>query len=177
MLCDECKKNEAVFHTKLIKNGIVRTRHLCEECSKKYREEESLLKSFGGVDELFSSFAGLMFGGGGAQRRICPKCGTTDDEFIRTGYVGCPDCYRAFEKVATQAIGRIQNDLRHVGKIPNGKDPKTEITAKIQRLRAKQQEASDAEDYEAAQNYLNQINELKKSLETGKNSNGGKKDE
>ena len=168
MLCDECKQNQAVFHTKIIKNGIVRTRHLCEECSKKYREEDSFLKSFGGVDDLFSSFAGLMFGDSDSQRCICTKCGTTSDEFIKTGYVGCPDCYRAFEKVIMPAIGRVQHDLRHVGKIPGAADPKAEIMAKMQRLRVKQQEASDAEDYDEAQRCLDQINELKKSLEGGK---------
>lgn len=171
MLCDECKKNQAVFHTKIIKNGIVRTRHLCEECSKKYRVEDSFIKSFGGVEDLFSSFTGLMFGDSDPQRCICVKCGTTSDEFIKTGYVGCPDCYKTFENVMTPAISRIQHDLRHVGKSPSGGDPKAELLRKIEQLRVKQKQASDAEEYEKAQQYLDRINELKKSL------TGGKKDD
>jgi len=34
MLCDECKKNEAIIHFTQIVNNKVSKYHLCQECAK-----------------------------------------------------------------------------------------------------------------------------------------------
>ena len=166
MLCDECQKREAVFHSKVIKNGVVKTRHLCAQCSKKYREEDSFLKNFDGIDDLFSSFAGLMLGDSAPSRAVCMKCGTTADEFLKTGYVGCGECDKAFENIMTPAIRRIHHDVRHVGKIPGGKS-EAALAGKIENLRRLQQKAIDSENYEEASRLRDEIIELKKSMEGG----------
>lgn len=168
MLCDMCKKNEAVFHTKVIRNGIVKERHLCEQCSKKYREEDGFSQGIDPVGDLFSSLSGLMFGGGKTVRHtVCKMCGTTSDEFLRTGYVGCPECYKAFENEVMPAIKRTQHDVRHVGKIPGGGSSDAAIRSEIEKLRIKQRRAAEAEDYEQAGELRDRINALKASLENG----------
>ena len=166
MLCDECKKREAVFHTKIIHNGQVREQHLCAECSKKYREEESLFKPFG---DLFSSLPGLMFGEAAPQPTVCTKCGTTADEFLRTGYAGCPECYKAFGATMLDVVHRTQHDARHVGKVPGRGSTLNSAQTEIDKLRRLQRQAIEADNFEEASRLRDRINELKQSLDGGEN--------
>ena len=166
MLCDECKKREAVFHSKIIHNGQVRERHLCAVCSKKYREEESLFKPFG---DLFSSLPELMLGASTPKCTVCSKCGTTSDEFLRTGYVGCPECYKAFGPIMLDVVRRTQHDTQHIGKAPGVKIKSTVAAAqnKIDELRRRQRQAIDTDDFEEASRLRDEINELKRSIDKG----------
>ncbi len=50
----------------------------------------------------------------------CSACGTTYEDFRRTGLVGCAECYNAFRKEITTMLGYIQHSARHVGKVPEG---------------------------------------------------------
>lgn len=167
MLCDECKKREAVVHSKIIHNGQVREQHLCAECSKKYRDEDAFFKPFG---DLFSTLPGLMFGELSPQRTVCTKCGTTSDEFLRTGYVGCPECYKAFGAAMLDVVRRTQHDTRHVGKVPGRARPETRkaqnLQSRIDELRLKQRRAVEIDDFEEASRLRDEINELKKSIDS-----------
>lgn len=162
MLCDDCKQNEAVFHSKIIKNGVAKEKHLCANCQQKYGLGGTLLGGFNdGFDDLFSSFTHLMLGDESTKRIICPQCGTTSDAFLESGYVGCPNCYKAFENVMMPVIKRMQNDIRHVGKLPNG--VKKNVSPEMEQLQAKLKQAVDSENFEQAAELADKINELKKS--------------
>ena len=57
MLCDECGKNKATFHSIEKINGVTNERHLCSECQKKYGG--SIMK-MSGLGSLFGGF--VLFG-------------------------------------------------------------------------------------------------------------------
>ena len=59
--------------------------------------------------------------------KICPECGTTLSQFYQTSMLGCPNCYRAFEREITLALKKIQGGTLHAGKTPYG----TELDKKL----------------------------------------------
>ena len=50
--------------------------------------------------------------------KVCSKCGYQLSYFYRTGMLGCPKCYEAFEKEITQSIKNYQSGVVHKGKRP-----------------------------------------------------------
>ena len=50
--------------------------------------------------------------------KVCPSCGTRLSDYYNTGYLGCPDCYKAFEKEILVSLKKIQGKTFHVGKKP-----------------------------------------------------------
>ena len=50
--------------------------------------------------------------------KICNFCGKRLSEFYQTGMLGCPHCYKAFEKQVVSTLYKIQGKASHVGKTP-----------------------------------------------------------
>ncbi len=46
----------------------------------------------------------------------CPLCGMLLDEFVRSGRLGCPECYVAFSDYLSSIISDCQPGVSHVGK-------------------------------------------------------------
>ncbi len=61
-----------------------------------------------------------MFAEPSTRALICPTCKTTSEEFMKTGFVGCPRCYEVFEPLIVQTVKKLQQSDRHVGKTPFG---------------------------------------------------------
>ena len=47
----------------------------------------------------------------------CPTCGTSFEEVIRTGMMGCADCYDAFYEKLRPSLARIHGKAVHTGKL------------------------------------------------------------
>ncbi len=52
------------------------------------------------------------------QEKYCGTCKTGLSYFLKTGYLGCPDCYKNFEREIESGILKIQGSTFHVGKKP-----------------------------------------------------------
>ncbi len=50
--------------------------------------------------------------------KICKNCGWPLSEFYRTGMLGCPHCYKAFEREIIPTLYKIQGKALHMGKTP-----------------------------------------------------------
>ena len=50
--------------------------------------------------------------------KVCNNCGKSLSEFYATGMLGCPHCYKAFEKQIVQTLYKIQGKTFHAGKSP-----------------------------------------------------------
>ena len=111
MLCEKCKKKNATVHIKKSINGKKTEMYLCADCAKDYEDV------FMNPTQLFSSVLG--YGTPSRSRLVCPTCGMTDSEFSETGYLGCPDCYKAFATLVDKMISRVQPAGRHVGNRPD----------------------------------------------------------
>ena len=94
MLCPVCNKAQATLRiTRYYDDGAV-VGVTCEGCYEKtYRlNDRSFRYVFGVLPE-----------------KTCPSCGRTYGEFCETLQLGCPQCYKTFEKELVPLISSIQN--------------------------------------------------------------------
>lgn len=157
MLCEKCKKNEAKINLVKIVNGEKQEIWLCEECAKNI-SEIPFLSTLG--KEIEFPFQGFLTGvisnisnssGESVQKREnlkCPNCGTTEQEFKKTGKVGCSMCYNVFSSEIEKVLKNKSTE--HIGKIP--KKSKTEIIQKrkLKNLKDNLQQLILNEQYEEA---------------------------
>ncbi len=70
-------------------------------------------------------------------KKVCPSCGTSPEDYRRTGLWGCPDCYRVFREELLSTLRSVQGKLRHEGKRPLA--PTTDLKLVLRRIRLKEQ--------------------------------------
>ena len=137
MLCENCGRREAKVHYTENINGITRELNLCEECSRKLGITDSLNLSmpvdfsnlFGSLLEDFESinFKPVL---NEVKQVRCDNCGTTFEDIVNTGMMGCGNCYDIFSKRLDPILKRIQGANRHVGRIGKISDNKLEMENK-----------------------------------------------
>lgn len=166
MLCDRCNVNPATVHLKTMLNGIVEEKHLCQKCAK----ETGQLQLFN-ITNPFTSFFETLLGSMEYQPKLltsqCSACGSTFDQFRRTGQLGCPTCYREFDSELQPILRRIQGDVVHRGKIPVRKGGSLMVKRQIERLREELKELVRREEYEKAAKVRDEIRKLEKTAEGG----------
>lgn len=52
----------------------------------------------------------------------CPTCGITQGQFTKSGFLGCPDCYKVFSQSIDPLFLRTQMGSKHVGRKPGISD-------------------------------------------------------
>ena len=150
MKCDRCEE-EAVVHEIVIENGEKIEHHLCSNCANDaglVPEAGTSLTAPLSKLVLSSSIIAKPTPGTPAS---CPGCGATWAEFRKSGLLGCPDCYEAFEEKLTPLIERAHDGAgHHVGKSPNRSGDILDRRRLAASLRKQLLEAVDAEHYERA---------------------------
>lgn len=167
MLCQNCGKNEATTHIKQIINGDMAESHLCSDCAS-HLGYSDMFSGFGiNLSGLFGGLLGDMMPSVSAGKSPrCPKCGTSFEEIVRIGKVGCADCYRTFYDKLLPSIQRIHGKIKHSGKVTNSApvEPAEETTEeKIEKLKAAMNEAVAKQEFETAAKIRDEI----KALEGG----------
>ena len=99
MLCCHCKKNQATkTHERVLVGGggsVKEVAYYCLDCYHRLvlsRTEES---------ERLTS--------------VCPRCGMTAKEFLRTKLVGCAECYRVLASDVLPVTVKMQGCEEHFG--------------------------------------------------------------
>lgn len=115
MLCQNCRRNDASVHLKRIINGESAEIHLCGMCASALGANDSFMG--------FSAF-GAMSGSGSAGRISnrsirCETCGFTFEDITKTGFPGCPDCYRVFSQKMRPIIQKIHGRAVYKGRKQN----------------------------------------------------------
>ena len=119
MLCQNCKKKDATTHIKRVINGEATESHLCQSCAQalgvgSFFDDFSL-----NLPDIFSGFFGdSAFAIGESRLDRCEKCGCCFDDIIKSGSVGCSDCYEKFYQKLLPSIQRIHGKAKHAGKVP-----------------------------------------------------------
>jgi protein arginine kinase activator len=160
MQCEECKKAKAVIHFTQIVNDETETKHLCQKCAAKKGLQASspapvpLADFLSGIgSQIFSS---TPEGPAGA----CPHCGSTFQDFRRTGKLGCAQCYVAFEREMRMLLRKIHGSHHHVGISGEPKSAAANAAsphARLRELRSRLRDAIDREAYELAAKFRDQI--------------------
>ncbi|OQA88933.1 MAG: hypothetical protein BWY31_00118 [Lentisphaerae bacterium ADurb.Bin242] len=176
MLCQNCKKNEATIHVQQIVEGQEKSFHLCPACAAKKAETEPELQSFNLAEMLFdladkvASTVGKEDSAAG-KNMVCPHCGWDMERFRKTGYLGCPECYKTFSSFLSGVLKNMHRGCSHEGKTPcpaMNSRPSKEIAAlrhELTNLRKELALRVKNEEYEEAAQIRDKIQSLTVKLE------------
>lgn len=146
MLCEKCGKRPATTYFKQNINGSVKEMYLCSDCAAKSGFAST---AFSGFDMLFPS---LIQTERNTEQKRC-ICGTTFPQIRKSGFVGCPECYKTFEKELSTIIKKTHGALNHVGRKPEAGKGETETADKadtVETLKEQLSKAIEKEDFEQA---------------------------
>lgn len=163
MLCQNCGKHEATTHIKSVVNGEYTQLHLCSSCAGKL-----------GYGDVFSGFGfdlGDFFGNffskpktmiGSAKTERCGKCGMSFEEIVKSGKIGCADCYEKFYEMLLPSIQRIHGKTQHNGKTATVNEEKEVIKEKtkeeiIAELKEEMKAAIEEQNFERAAEIRDEI--------------------
>lgn len=96
--------------------------------------------------------------------KVCPRCNLSLMELMRSGVVGCANCYKVFENEIRSRILQKQGTINHIGKKPSRFVSKIKIKEKIAELEKEKEIAANEENYIVAEALKNQIEKLKGEL-------------
>lgn len=148
MLCQYCGKNPAVIRVKSIENGELSEFSVCAECAEKLgygnlltgiglRLEGNMREFFTEEDEEFDTVR-------------CKCCGASFNDIVRSGKVGCSQCYATFRDRLVPLLQQIHGNAVHRGKTPAGDLPEVRPNSQLSRMHRKLKEAIASEDFESA---------------------------
>ncbi len=153
-LCDECGVNPANIHLTQIMQNSTQISHLCEECARK--KGISVTISGDEPTEADTQKSDTVID------ITCPRCGCTYEQFRSKGWLGCAECYNAFEKEIDTILMQMHGSLMHKGKryrTPGG-TPQA-LTVEIKRLRHELAIAIKNEEFEQAATIRDAIHSIK----------------
>ena len=186
MLCDNCGKREANVRYSESINGMKKEMNLCEECARKlgitnqfdFKMPLDFPNFFGSFLEDFSDHEFMPLFEETKTAR-CDNCGTTFEDIVNTGRLGCANCYEAFGDKLDAILKRLQGSSRHVGRLEetfnnskienrenNTSENKKEIKdekqdSKLEKLQEDLKSAIKEERYEDAAKIRDEIKKLK----------------
>ena len=105
--------------------------YLCEDCAK----ELGVMDEFDFEPFSMDSFFGNLLGAGAAALNTltgidrCTYCGTSFNDIVSSGRVGCAHCYDKFEKRLAPSIEKLHGRTKHIGKsVTYTEEPESENT-------------------------------------------------
>ena len=154
--CESCGEREATVHFTEIVGNEKRETHLCEECHcQKALPIQATVSLTDLLGTLLSQVQGADVGEYGGL--ACPACGLTYADFRTTGRLGCSQDYEAFRKPLMPILERIQDDARHVGKVPPSAGAALARHNETLKLRRELERAVLREDYVKAKELRDRI--------------------
>ena len=161
MKCQSCGENEATVHWTEITGSQKQERHLCEECAQAQNIPVQKSVTLGGfLQQLLQQKAAQEFSQGG--NTTCPTCGMSYIEFRSSGRLGCPNDYDVFREGLMPLLERLQDGVRHCGKVPASAGRGLRAQNEMIRLRRDLERAIQREDYEVAARLRDQVKELER---------------
>ncbi len=188
MLCEICKRKEATFFIKETVLGETKTRSLCEDCARKYKD--TMLPSNLQIEKLIQSLISFTEDELDTKdnkkvtkkqkNKKCPKCGSTYDEVVISKVAGCSYCYKTFASDIEELINKFAKDTKYIGTKKSSKKTSSAKTKKdnneiLRDYKKELNEAIKIEDYEKAAELRDKIKELENKEEKVTTKNQEKK--
>lgn len=169
MICDLCKKNEAVIFLESIGKNGKRKINLCPECAisrgiqapVSAQNAQNLAAVFKEIEEKEEALDVNS-------KRLCPVCGKSLFAVLETGMAGCPECYEVFKQDITASLKEHGITGPYSGSMPSRLSGFRNSLTDRADLQAKLEEAVRSENYEKAAVYRDFL----KALEKGSVSDG-----
>ena len=170
MLCQNCGKNEATTHVKRVVNGDTTETHLCADCAAQLGYGD-MFSGFGlNLDDFFGGFLGdtVQKLASPVEQR-CPRCGNTFSDIVKSGKIGCSECYRTFYDKLLPSIQRIHGRIKHNGKQIAAPQAEPEVKEEkvapnpIEELKSQLEKAVANQEFEQAAVLRDKIKELEEN--------------
>ena len=162
MQCDLCKQSASVFLSEII-NGHEKKLNLCETCAKERDIEHST--GFSILESLHAHEAAKESSPEPLLR--CPQCGFTQENFKKTGRLGCSKCYEVFSESLDKILKSMHKGAFHIGKTaPILENQKKLLTQQIIDLKNHLNQAIQNEEYETAAHIRDKIKNLEVQAES-----------
>ena len=106
-----------------------------------------------------------------AEKKRCTLCSSTFDDLVKSGRVGCSECYKVFADELRNSIESIHGKAVYVGRnIPKEKNENAEVIPetkedKIAVLKKELEKAISEQEFEKAAELRDRIKEIEKSAE------------
>ncbi|MGC9315269.1 MAG: UvrB/UvrC motif-containing protein [bacterium] len=143
-VCQACKENEINLRCVIVINGVSEEQFLCQECARKAGIEEQ--------NKMTRKTAKEFVYSGKKKFPTCSACKRSYNQFLKTGMLGCPECYKTFETYLRDILKGIHSVSYH-----KGRGPGNERTMDIAQLKWKLSEAVREEDFELAARIRDEI--------------------
>ena len=173
-MCDECGMRPASIRLGMVINGQKQEKRLCPECMAKMH------KTLPGLN--LGNLAGVLSGMMNGKKIVrkgheqppedenymqlsCISCGTSYEEFQKSGMVGCSNCYKAFHEPIEALLTRVSGHQQHVGRVPGGKGSALSNKLEVDRLKQRLVRAIAEEEYEEAALLRDRIRALTAQIE------------
>lgn len=157
MLCDVCSRREARAVIAMVVNGKKTTRRVCGHCIAQLQRG----------DAFAAQMALLSIRDDIPQDQVCPVCGTSAADLVRSGRVGCSSCYKAFNDILSSLTAQMNGTpLPSEAASEEGSEtvpaPVNAADDKLAALREEMFAAVNAEEYERAAQLRDEIRLLEK---------------
>jgi protein arginine kinase activator len=163
VVCQSCGKADACVHLTDIIDGKKRTLVLCERCAadQGFGIDPELLKQIKPqIEKLIQPLLDPQAKTPRAEspeRRMCPDCGMTWEEFRKSNRFGCPRDYEVFEEQVARLLESLHGTARHAGRQPDRVRRRLDQRRRLNALQHELGEAVRAEDFERAAALRDQI--------------------
>jgi protein arginine kinase activator len=143
--CDKCNR-PATYHSVEIINGQKIETNLCDQHAAEAQLTPKAVHT--PINELLTNFVKLQ---STTQDLVCEDCGMTFARFREQSLLGCPNCYKAFERQIGPLLERAhEGGTHHIGKVPRRAGAGQQRQAYLMRMRKQLDDAVASEDYELA---------------------------
>ncbi|MFQ5511405.1 MAG: UvrB/UvrC motif-containing protein [Candidatus Krumholzibacteriia bacterium] len=165
-MCKECGVRPSKIHYTEIVNDNMVTMDLCVECAEARGIDVQRAGSYG----LGDLVAGLIDNSARTETEHigkvrCPNCGFDYSNFKKSGRLGCPECYEAFEAQLMPLLRQIHGSTQHQGNTPQALGQKALIRKELADLKEALARAVDEEEYEKAARIRDRIRALEAGAE------------
>jgi protein arginine kinase activator len=174
-LCQSCQQRPAVVEFIQVMGDVRREVSLCRECAMSH----GMAAQFTAFQQLSQQILEQMnqaeeFQPESPEANVapCANCGLSFEEFVRTGLLGCPQCYTNFGDVLTKVLRRlhgvthmesatpVEGHKNHVKSEHAAPPHEEEVKRSREELEIKIQVALLEENYELAAQLRDQLKNL-----------------
>jgi len=170
MICKRCGKKEAEVFYKYTVNGNTKEYALCAGCAEELKKSGELDIKMPGLFGEGESYFGNLFGlsdfwgfphsvssSRSSEKKRCTFCSSTFDDLVRSGKIGCAECYKVFAEELRPSVEKIHGKEKYMGKRPKRIKAKETKQDKIKALKAEMKNAVKAQEFEQAAVLRDQI--------------------
>lgn len=159
-LCKLCGTAATIHLTHLV-DGKVLKLDLCAECASS-NEASGLSPS---ILSSMTAQALIEKVKSAVEKIECPHCQFTLDKFRKVGRLGCSMCYTTFGPILQTIIKDTHGHDSHQGKVAHNAHMQSSLVGRLMDLENQLKQAVEAEHFEEAARFRDEIRSVKASLE------------